>query len=77
MVTLTQSLEHWLWANHREIIPLIYFGHIELLTEKMYEEYLAWCKTDEGKQYLVGGSKYDPNHASVKAMSQSTEVENE
>ena len=34
------------------------FGHTELFTEEMQKEYIAWCKTDEGKQYLKGGSKY-------------------
>lgn len=59
MVRLTQSLEHWLWENHRDIIHLILFGHTELFTEEMQKEYLAWVMTDEGSQYLKGGSKYD------------------
>ena len=58
MVKLTQSLQHWLWENHRDIIHLVMLGHTELLTEEMYEEYLEWCLTDDGKQYLKGGSKY-------------------
>ena len=58
MVKLTQSLEHWLWENHKDKFPLILFGHTELFTEEMQEEYIAWCQTDEGKQYLEGGSKY-------------------
>lgn len=28
------------------------------LSFKLSEQYIAWCKTDEGKQYLKGGSKY-------------------
>ena len=62
MVILTQSLQQWLWQNHRELLPLIMFGHVELFTEEMQQEYLAWCQTDEGRQYLAGGSKYDENH---------------
>lgn len=58
MVKLTQSLQHWLFINHREKLPLIMFGHVELLTEEMCAEYLRWCQTDEGRQYLKGGSKY-------------------
>lgn len=58
MVKLTQSLEAWLIKNHAELIPLIMFGHVELFTEEMKREYIEWCKTEEGKQYLVGGSKY-------------------
>ena len=58
MIKLTQSLEHWLCKNHKDIIHLIMFGHTELFTEEMQKEYIEWCKTDEGKQYLKGGSKY-------------------
>ena len=66
MVILTQSLEHWLFENYRYELGLIMFGHLELFTEEMKKEYLEWCKTDEGKQYLEGGSKYNPEHRSVK-----------
>ena len=58
MVRLTQSLSHWLWENHRDKIGLTLLGHTELFTEEMQKEYLEWCKTEEGKQYLKGGSKY-------------------
>lgn len=58
MVKLTQSLQRWLWENHKDILTLIMFGHVELFTEEMQEEYIAWCQTDEGKQCLEGGSKY-------------------
>lgn len=61
MVRLTQSLFQWLWDNHREIVPLIYFGHTELLTDEMCDEYIKWCKTEEGRKYLKGGSEYDAN----------------
>ena len=68
MIILTQSLEHWLWENHKDIILLIMFGHTELFTDEMKKEYIEWCKTDDGKQYLEGGSKYNPEHRSVKSM---------
>lgn len=58
MVKLTQSLERWLADNHKDILPLIMFGHIELFTEEMQKQYVEWCKTDEGKSYLKGGSNY-------------------
>lgn len=58
MVKLTQSLEHWLWINHRETIGLILLGHTELFTPQMNKEYLEWCQTDEGRKYLKGGSEY-------------------
>lgn len=58
MVKLTQSLKHWLFKNHKDKLGLIMLGHIELFTEEMNEEYIKWCQTEEGKQYLKGGSKY-------------------
>ncbi len=58
MFTLTQSLEEWLWKNHKDILGLVVTGHVELITPEMWEAYIEWCKTDEGKQYLKGGSKY-------------------
>lgn len=58
MIKLTQSLSHWLWENHRDKYALIQFGHTELFTKEMQKEYYDWCQTDEGKQYLEGGSKY-------------------
>lgn len=58
MVKLTQSLEHWLFVNHPGLVPLIMFGHVELFTEEMQQEYFEWCETEEGRQYLKGGSKY-------------------
>ena len=57
MVQLTDSLKHWLWENHGDIVGLIMFGHVELLTEEMWNEYIEWCKTDEAKKYLDGGKE--------------------
>ena len=58
---LTASLEHWLAVNEPEAFVLISFGHIELFTDEMKGRYIKWLQTDEGKEYLVGGSKYhDP-----------------
>ena len=58
MVKLTQSLQQWLWVNHRDIIGLIMLGHTELMTDEMWEEYIEWCNTEEGASYLKGGSNY-------------------
>lgn len=68
MIVLTQSLEQFLFRFYREKLSLILFGHLEELTDEMKKEYLEWCKTDEGQQYLVGGSKYNPEHRSVKKV---------
>lgn len=60
-VKMTASMEHWLWMYDPKLYVLIGFGHLELFTDEMKEQYLAWCQTDEGKEYLKGGSKYhDP-----------------
>ena len=58
MVKMTQSLQKWLWDNHRKLYPLIVLGHVELFTEEMASEYIEWCKTEEGRKYLKGGSEY-------------------
>lgn len=58
MVKLTQSLQHWLFENHPELLPLIMFGHVELFTPEMKQQYIEWCRTEEGRRYLKGGSKY-------------------
>lgn len=58
MVKLTWSLYTWLFNNHRDILALIMFGHLELFTDEMQDEYIAWCQTEEGMSYLEGGSNY-------------------
>lgn len=58
MIKLTRSLQRFLWQFYREKYALIAFGHTELLSDDMWQEYLSWCKTDEGKRYLKGGSEY-------------------
>jgi hypothetical protein len=68
MIKMTQSMEHWLFENHRDIFVSIMLGHLELFTQEMQKEYFEWCKTDEGKQYLKGGSKYNPEHKGNKAL---------
>lgn len=63
MIKLTQSLSHWLWENHRDLVGLIMLGHTELITREMWREYVEWCKTEEGRQYLKGGAKYEESMA--------------
>ena len=60
MIECTCSLRHWLFENYKEKLPLILFGHTEEMTDEMWEEYIEWCKTEDGKQYLEGGIKYEP-----------------
>lgn len=63
MIRLTQSLAHWLMAKDPNLLVLISFGHVELFTPEMQQEYMEWVQTDEGRQYLKGGSKYDEEYA--------------
>lgn len=63
MVKLTQSMAVWLHANHPETMALIALGHLELFTPEMQRAYIEWCKTDDGRQYLKGGNKYDEEYA--------------
>ena len=58
MIKLTQSLQQYLFVNHREIIVPLMFGHTEVLTQEIWDAYIEWCKTDEGHKYLKGGEKY-------------------
>lgn len=59
MIKMIQSLEHWLWKNgYNEELVYISFGHLEYFTKEMERVYLEWVKTDDGKQYLKGESKY-------------------
>jgi hypothetical protein len=38
---------------------LILFGHTELLTDNIQNDYLNWLETDEGKSHLKGGGEND------------------
>lgn len=62
MPIMTQSMVVWLLTYHSDKFVPISFGHLELFTKEMAKEYAEWCRTDEGRQYLKGGSKYDENH---------------
>lgn len=56
MVKLTQNLQKRIFDNHKAVISIM-MGNLELFTTEM-QEYLQWCKTEDGKKYLVGGSCY-------------------
>ena len=58
MNKMTQSFSAWCFKFHPEIYSLLRFGHSELFTKEMQQEYIDWVQTDEGRQYLKGGSKY-------------------
>ncbi len=58
MIKFTQSMSHWLWEYHTELIAPLMFGHLEEFIAEYTQEYLEWCETDEGKSYLKGGCNY-------------------
>lgn len=58
MVKLTQSLAQFLFQFYPSEAPLVMFGHTELLTKEIWDEYTEWCLTEEGAQYLKGGKYY-------------------
>ena len=55
---LPKSFRKWLSENHPDRLALITSGHMVLFTDEMLIQYVEWCKTDEGKKYLKGGSNY-------------------
>ena len=58
MIDITLSLRKFLWKYHRDVYVSITFGHLEMYTNEIEKEYIEWCKTEEGKSYLEGGSNY-------------------
>lgn len=50
-VKVTESFEQFMWRFHREELPLVLMGHTELAADH-WDEYIGWCKTDEGKHFL-------------------------
>ena len=52
MVTFTGSMTAFLLKYHRELYVPLWFGHLELFTDEIKQEYIDWCLTDEAKPYL-------------------------
>jgi hypothetical protein len=54
MFQISPELHHFLWITDRkqEIVQLA-MGHIEVITDELQQEYLAWLQSDEYKQYLA------------------------
>ena len=66
MNQMTQSFSAWCLRSHPDIYTLLRFGHAELFTKEMQQEYRDWVQTDEGRQYLKGGSKYKEKDNAVE-----------
>lgn len=58
MNSMTQSARKFFFDNYPKEASLFMFGHMEAITEEMCKEYIEWCRTDEGRSYLKGGSNY-------------------
>lgn len=53
MVKLTESLKEFLFqSEHKEIIPLLMFGHVELFTEEIQREYVEWLAKNQDKEMV-------------------------
>lgn len=44
MLKLTNSLKEFLELYHRDLIVPLTFGHIEVFTQEIEQEYLEWLK---------------------------------
>lgn len=59
MIKTTCSLDYWMLKNgYQKELTLLKFGHTEVFTAAMRDEYLKWCETEEGLSYLQGGKNY-------------------
>lgn len=53
MLKTTKSFEIFIFRYHKDILIPLSFGHIELMTDEIWDEYVCWCETDEAKPYLT------------------------
>lgn len=56
MISMTPSAKKFFFDKYPVEASLLMFGHTEVLTEEMVREYIEWCKTEEGRSYLKGGT---------------------
>lgn len=42
MIKLTRNFREWLFANYPSIFISVTFGHTELITDEIYNQYLEW-----------------------------------
>lgn len=75
MFLIAQSLRKWLWDNYPDLLPRVMLGHTETLTFEMLREYAAWCRTDEGKKHLKGGSEYRDDEYNRKVETAMKDIE--
>ena len=44
---MTESLETWLWENHKELVTLIILGRTDWFTPELQAEYEEWLSKRE------------------------------
>ena len=54
MFQISPELYHFLWITDRkqEIVQLA-MGHIEVITDELLQEFLAWLESEDYKHYLA------------------------
>ena len=49
---MARNFRIFLYRYHWEILTLLALGQRDRLTEDIWQEYLAWCQSDEAKPYF-------------------------
>lgn len=61
MIRMTASLEWFITKYHPELLVPLALGHVEDLTDEIWEEYRRWLfDSNEANDYLYGGKYYHP-----------------
>lgn len=47
MYKLNETFKEFLFDKHPDLLPLIMFGHAELITEDIKKEYVEWLNDKE------------------------------
>lgn len=52
-VHLSENLRVFLEKDHKDLIFPLTHGKHDVLTDEIFQEYILWCQTDEGRMYLA------------------------
>ena len=52
-VHLAENLRVFLEKDHKDLIFPLTHGQYDVLTDEIFQEYVIWCQTDEGRMYLA------------------------
>lgn len=53
MIKISHRLEVFLRKYYEDFWPLISLGFYELITDEMWNEYVDWCHSDEGRMVIA------------------------